>query len=327
MSLITKLDEEKEIEDDNSELREWLKQNDLLDIEETLSAKKYTVVTFKYLNDSDIDAVIDDLKLTIPQKMRFKAAIKQLSATPRKKSRHYKNTKSEYVYSVDLNDFYSTTQTITIIGGSRVGKSSLKDVIVGRKFDENKFPTIKMKEQPELYISKIKRMRSQSSAHQSEKEITARYHIWDCPGQKALENIPPLYITGAMAVLIVYDITDKVTWNRAKEWMHYLRDEAKGYDKVMVCGNKKDKFANREVTLEEANDYCLELGYAHIQTSAKTGIGINTLQKWLDAHTQNKVEKKVQEYEENDQDEWKNERIRLDVLVEKEEEEETCCNF
>eukprot|EP01084_Bolivina_argentea_P149375 260938_1 len=335
------ISEEKEMDNDESELIEWLQKNDLSDIKDALIKKRYTLLTFKYLNTDDMDAVIEDLKtdsnikLTVPQILRFKSAVKKLSTTSKSKpaSRHYKNSKSDYTYSVDLNQFYATTQTITIIGGSRVGKSSIKDVITGRKFDENKFPTIRMTEQPELYIAKIKRARSATVGSKfKQKDIEVKYHIWDCPGQKALEHIPVLYITGAMAVLIVYDITDNVTWNRAKDWMEYLRDEAKGYDRVLVIGNKKDLNDKREVSYEEVNNECMTYGYNYIETSAKSGQNIDTLHKWLDSHTQHKVEKKIKEY--NQQDEWKNERIRLESSVidrneknKKEEDEWSCCDF
>jgi len=236
-----------------------------------------------------------------------------------------KNSASEYVFSVDLNEFYSTSQTITIIGGSRVGKSSLKDIIAGRKFDENKFPTIRMNEDPDTYIATISRLKRAQSAV-SKQDIEVKYHIWDCPGQKALEHIPPLYITGAMAVLIVYDITDRVTYKRAKEWMHYVRDEAKGYDKVIVLGNKKDLEAKREVSYEEANNECMGFGYNYMETSAKSGVNMETLQNWLDSHAERKVEQKVKAYDAND--EWQNERIRLDVPeAEQQPKEDSCCDF
>ena len=131
-----------------------------------------------------------------------------------------------------------------------------------------------------------------------------------------------------MAVLIVYDITDTVTWNRAKEWMNYVRDEAKGYDKVLVIGNKKDLEDKREVSYEEANNECMGFGYNYLETSAKSGANMETLQKWLDSHTENKVEQKLKEYKDND--EWQNERIRLEVPKNENkpaEDEWTCCNF
>lgn len=214
------IDENKETDDtqDNDELIEWLQENDLADIQHALIQRKYRLLTLKYLNDEDLDAVIedlatpsdkfDDVKLTVPQKLRFKAAVKKLVSQPPKKgkSRHYKSSKSEYTYSVDLKEFYSTTQTITIIGGSRVGKSSLKDVIMGRKFDKDKFPTIRMTEKPELFMKQIKRMKRAQSAPEPRKDINVKYHIWDCPGQKALEHIPPLYLTG----LVVFAVKNKI---------------------------------------------------------------------------------------------------------------------
>ena len=98
-----------------------------------------------------------------------------------------------------IKQLYSITQTITIIGASRVGKSCLKDVISGKKFDENHFPTIRMTEIPQTVSKTIHRVKKSVSsiidpaAHQ---DIMVNYHIWDCPGQKLLEHIPPLYLTG-----------------------------------------------------------------------------------------------------------------------------------
>ena len=132
-------------------------------------------------------------------------------------------------------------------------------------------------------------------------------------------------------MLIVYDITDKVTWKRAKEWMEYVRDEAKGYDRVLVIGNKKDLELKREVSYEEANNECMMYGYNYIETSAMSGVNIMTLQKWLDSHTENKVERKIKEFKDND--EWQNERIRLeapkdgDDVDKLNEEGSWCCDF
>eukprot|EP01083_Nonionella_stella_P232341 819755_1 len=171
---------------------------------------------------------------------------------------------------------HSTAQTITIIGASRVGKSSIKDVVIGDKFNAEKSPTIRMTEIPQSYSRQIGNLK-------------VKYNIWDCPGQKVLQHIPVLYITGAMAVLIVYDLTDNVTYKRAKEWMKYVQDEGKGYDKVLVIGNKKDLINERVVSYEEAHNCCMQFGYNYMETSAKSGINMDTLQKWLDSHTQNKV--------------------------------------
>ena len=211
-------DEEKDIVDQDSDLIEWCQSNDLADIQHALTKKKYTLQVLKYLNDDDMEEVIKDLKqdnnikLSVPQVLRFKAGVKKLQESPSSNSnklapRHVKAKKSHYTYSIDLNEFYSTTQTITIIGGSRVGKSSIKDVVMGRKFDENKFPTIRMNEQPELYIKKIKnKLKRSQSAPSPGNDITVKYHIWDCPGQKALEHIPPLYITGIYPYIYMFSI-------------------------------------------------------------------------------------------------------------------------
>merc|ERR1712228_178311 len=169
--------------------------------------------------------------------------------------------------------------------------------IVGNTFNPNKFPTIRMPETPPTLKKELC------------DGIFVEYKLWDCPGQKALEHLPPLYITGCMAVLIVYDITDNVTFKTANDWMIYVRDECKGYDKVMVIGNKNDLMNKREVEYEDANNLCNEFGFNYLETSAKNGMNMDTLQKWLDSHTKNKVVQKRKECE----NEWQTERICLEL--------------
>ena len=127
-----------------------------------------------------------------------------------------------------------------------------------------------------------------------------------------------------MAVLIVFDIADAVTYRRAQEWMEHVRDHAKGYDKVLVVGNKKDLEQQREVSYEEANNQCMEYGFNFLETSAKSGDNMDTLRKWLHAHARNKI----QEHEHND--DWQNERIRLDtpqsVQADTRKKSKACCD-
>ena len=179
------------------ELLDWLQANDLGDLKigAALIHKKYTKNTFKFLNAQDMSAVMADLlhkdkiALSTPQMMRLKAAQAELSRTAQAQARskqHYRHTRSDYTYAIDREFFETTTQTVTRIGGSRVGKSSIKDVVLGRQFDADKFPTIRMGAHPECYVTAVG----------SDGRIECRYNVWDCPGQKALEHIPPLYLTG-----------------------------------------------------------------------------------------------------------------------------------
>ena len=137
-----------------------------------------------------------------------------------------------------------------------------------------------------------------------------------------------------MAIFIVYDITDKVTWERAKEWMNYVRDEAKGYNKVLVIGNKKDlEMDQREVSYEDANTECMTYGFNHIEVSAKSKYNIETLQRWLDSHTENKVDNEIKE---NKDKEDGNVRLKSEVLPDdlrkilsdkEQPKDEPCCSY
>ena len=95
--------------------------------------------------------------------------------------------------------------------------------------------------------------------------------------------------------------------------MIYVRDEAKGYDKVLVIGNKKDLADKREVSYEEANNECVRFGYTYMETSAKSGTNIDVLKNWMDSHTENKVEQELQRNSNKEQQQ--DDRIRLESVA------------
>ncbi len=45
----------------------------------------------------------------------------------------------------------------------------------------------------------------------------------------------------------------------------------------MIAGNKSDKEKDREISKEEVMAYCKHVGIEHVDTSAKTGMGVREL--------------------------------------------------
>lgn len=118
--------------------------------------------------------------------------------------------------------------------------------------------------------------------------------IWDTPGQKVLEYIPPLYITGSFCVFIVYDITDLYSFQRARYWVTYLEDTAKGYENVVLIGNKYDLHSTqRALESSEVQSYADEHGIFFIEISVKTKHNFDVLLCWLEEKTQEKFHRAI----------------------------------
>lgn len=82
------------------------------------------------------------------------------------------------------------------------------------------------------------------------------------------------YYRGAHGCLLLYDITDRSTYNNVMNWYNDARNQS-GPDMVIVLvGNKSDLQEARDVTFLEASRLAQENGMLFLETSAKTGEGI-----------------------------------------------------
>ena len=50
-----------------------------------------------------------------------------------------------------------------------------------------------------------------------------QFEIWDTAGQERYHSLAPMYYRGAQAAIVVYDITNADTFERAKSWVKELQ--------------------------------------------------------------------------------------------------------
>ena len=67
-----------------------------------------------------------------------------------------------------------------------------------------------------------------------------RFDIWDTAGQERYHSLAPMYYRGAKSGLIVYDLTSKASFERAKEWVNELKLSGSPNMIVALVGNKLD---------------------------------------------------------------------------------------
>ena len=88
-----------------------------------------------------------------------------------------------------------------------------------------------------------------------------------------------MYYRNANAALCVYDITSRNSFAKAQDWIKELKKQAQSDIVVALVGNKLDLEDNREVQLEEVDEYISELqtdGFKIIKAecSDKNGDGV-----------------------------------------------------
>jgi len=101
--------------------------------------------------------------------------------------------------------------------------------------------------------------------------------IWDTAGQERFHALGPIYYREANGALLVYDITDRDSFSKVRNWVKELR-KIVGKDIVLlIAGNKCDLAKHRQVSDEDAEKFAASVGATHIVCSAKTGKNVEQL--------------------------------------------------
>ena len=86
--------------------------------------------------------------------------------------------------------------------------------------------------------------------------------LWDTAGQEKYRAITVAHYRKALGCLIVYDISNRKTFNNVKYWLQSLLDSAEQDICIMLVGNKVDLVETdpscRQVTQEDARQLCAQ---------------------------------------------------------------------
>ena len=108
------------------------------------------------------------------------------------------------------------------------------------------------------------------------KEI--KFDLWDTAGQERFRSVTKSLYRDAKVIILVYDITEKETFNEVKDYW-YEQIKLNSANDVILClaGNKCDLYENEVITEEEGKELAKEMGAIFKLTSSKEKVGINEL--------------------------------------------------
>jgi len=151
---------------------------------------------------------------------------------------------------------------ISVIGDSSVGKTSLVAKYAKNIDANDPEPTIGID-----FLAKAVRLGEQ----------IYRLQMWDTAGQERFQSLIPSYIRNADGIVVVYDITNRKTFENLKIWFSILEEEKSDYAVIALVGNKHDCTSKRQVSLDEGRAVAKENGCLFTETSAKNGKNIDGL--------------------------------------------------
>ncbi|EKM61467.1 uncharacterized protein PHACADRAFT_248102 [Phanerochaete carnosa HHB-10118-sp] len=152
---------------------------------------------------------------------------------------------------------------LVLLGESAVGKSSLVLRFVKDQFDDYRESTIGA-----AFLTQTVALEDGTSV---------KFEIWDTAGQERYKSSAPMYYRNANCAVVVYDITQSASLEKARSWIRELQRQADPSIIIALCGNKSDLAVRRQVSQEEAKKYAEEEGLMWGETSAKSGEGVNEI--------------------------------------------------
>lgn len=158
-----------------------------------------------------------------------------------------------------MTDKYQQLMKLIVIGDSGTGKTCLLHRFIEDTFSEDQTQTIGIE-----YGAKIIDLGG----------AKVKLQIWDTAGQERYKSVTRSYYRGAMGCLIVYDVTNRSSYENVPQWLSDARQLAGKDVVVMLIGNKIDlaKANNsRAIQHNEASLYAQQNGLLHFETSAATG--------------------------------------------------------
>ena len=175
---------------------------------------------------------------------------------------------------------------LLLIGNSSVGKSSLLFRFVENVWDDNFVPTIGVD-------FKLKTLEINGKK--------VKLQIWDTAGQERFRNITSAYYRGANGVFIVYDITDRDSFDNLNSWLIEIEKNANRDICKMLIGNKCHLEDKRKISYQEGKDFATNNGMLFMEVSSKTKTNV---EEAFEKITQGMIKSSIQ----NDKNFYKKEK-------------------
>ena len=182
-----------------------------------------------------------------------------------------KNKGIGYVIIKEKIDTFDLSLKMLLTGDDKVGKSALITKICNNNFLENYISTVGL----EFFTLNF------NILSDNDKPVLI-CQIWDCCGNELYRSLVTNFYRNTNVCLLVYDVTNEKSFNDINVWLKTEKEKNNGeIGHFVLIGTKIDLNGNREVTKEDGEKFAEEKGMEFVEVSAKTGDGIEKLEKIL----------------------------------------------
>ena len=166
-----------------------------------------------------------------------------------------------------VDNIYDFLFKILIVGDINTGKTAILDQFANGHFDGSYISTIGI----DFNVKIIP----------VENNGKVKLQVWDTCGQERFRALTRSYYRNASAVVIVYDITNRNTFEKAKIWIKEIEDYVDSNVLRVLVGNKSDLYPDRKIEYFEGHSFAEKNYMEFFETSAKYDNNIETLFKFI----------------------------------------------
>ncbi|ORX57176.1 ras-domain-containing protein [Piromyces finnis] len=157
-----------------------------------------------------------------------------------------KHTHYEFIENKIENTINNKIYKVLLMGDTGVGKTCILS-----RYAYNEF-SIKSKSKYGIdFGTKVVQLNNNKT--------TVNTHIWDT--SRYSKHIPLFFLEGSICVIVVYDITNKDSFDNSKIWIQDIKNKferlhnKENIMSIMLIGNKVDQENEREVSYENAKKF------------------------------------------------------------------------
>lgn len=158
------------------------------------------------------------------------------------------------------NIYYDIKYNILLLGAPNTGKTSFIEHLKGNTRNIY-IPTIGI----DFYKMDIQDNNSGNNI---------KCYLWDTGGSDLLKPVIHFYYKKANAIIIIYDVTNRNSFDEVKYWYTYAKQHITDNVPILLVGNKIDAYQNRVVGIDEGKSMAKLLNIDFIEISILNEINL-----------------------------------------------------
>ena len=155
---------------------------------------------------------------------------------------------------------YDYLEKLVLIGDTKIGKSDIPKRLMKNSFNNENYTTFVV----EFFVfTKVL------------SNTIFKCQLWDNPGQIRFRSLINVYLRIFSVIILCFDITQKSTFISLEEHMKTIKELNKTNHFIILLGTKGDLNNERQVSLEEINEYAKKNQLSYFECSSKTGKNVH----------------------------------------------------